>query len=149
MKMLMRKWAASIALLVVSAPASGIADEIKEKYFSLTIPVGFKIENTTLVEDAQTYVVTDGKVPYLRIYVGNAPHYPEIKGATDDEIASLGTPTSRFNSKWNHGVMAGAEFLDRRMLTFDWPLYVHAWTAEEAVDRNIALKILMSLRVDE
>ena len=139
-------------VVILTFATSGKADEAqmtKEKYFSLMLPPGFTIRKEPSAEDFESYTVTDGKSKYVEIYVGNAPNYPQLKEANGGEMSAFGDSTLRLISLWKKGELVALEFLAVRLLSPDWPRYVHGWTVEGGGEMRLARQILLSIKVTD
>lgn len=147
----MKRFLQTLMLLLFFAyvgPAMGAGPETKQQYFDIFLPEGFKIQKVSPVEDFEMYTVTDGTVPYVEIYVGNAPDFPQIANFPDDSIVVLKTREMSLLSKWDGGEVVALETLIVRLIAPGWPRFVHAWTTAEAGDKRLAQKILLSLNVE-
>lgn len=138
----------ALALLTYAPVASGNSTEIKEEYFTVQIPEGFKLDKEVAVESDIFYSISLRNHIYVQIYVGNAPKFPQIADPSDPNITVLKTNRMSMLSKWHGNEIVGLETLIVRVPGLDWPRVVQAWTVAEAPDKKVAQRILLSLVVE-
>ena len=141
-------WILTMTLCLVRADAAIAASWVsKQDYFSISLPEGFNIQKVVAVEGDIFFYITDGKVRYLEIYVGNAPSYPSIAMSSGGNIAEMKTRDMGFITEWNGRDIVAMEVIFLRLDDTGWPRYVYARTTDEALDQHLAQKILLSPNV--
>lgn len=117
-------------------------------YFSIVLPEKFHMTMREPVEDFQVYTISKGGLPYLYVYVGNAPSFPARTGLSPSDVSELDVPPLKILSERRAGELAGRELLVRLSAPTGWPMALHAWTADLPGDAlSTADKMLFSLRV--
>lgn len=137
-----------VALVSCASAALGDTAEVKEQYFTIKRPEGFDIQKVAAVESDYFYTISLNDKPYVRVYVGNAPRFPRIAEASDQNLSVLRTRDVQFVSKWADNQIVDLEVLIARAAGLDWPQFVQAWTVAEAPDKQTAYRILLSLTID-
>lgn len=136
-----------LSLLVLLWASAGSAERTinREEYFSIVLPDGFRLEKQYAV-DFVVYRVTDGKLPYVGIYIGEAPQDAAAPLAGETQETFL-APRMRLTSTWRAKDLQMLEILIQRSDLGDSPNYIHAWTIRDVADKQLAQRILMSLTV--
>jgi hypothetical protein len=123
-------------------------DEGKQAHFSIVLPGGFHVAKASPVEDFEIYTVSKDGTPYVKVYVGNQPDFPNRKAPSDGDRAVLETKQLRMVSQWSNNKLVDREVLVDIGRANGWPQYIHAWTVEGPDARiYLADRILVSLKV--
>ena len=135
-------------LFACTTATSAETTEINKGYFTIRIPKGFNVQETKAVESDIFYTISHNDKPYLRIYVGNAPRFPRIGAVSDQDALLLRTRDLTIISKWTDKQRVALELLVARTAGPDWPMFVHAWTIADAPEKQVSIRMLLSITVD-
>jgi len=122
-------------------------EERKEEYFRIEVPGNFVITKTTPVEDFDIFSIGLPEKSYVKLYVGNHPEFPSIKGKPAQTVRQLETQSVKIVSIWNGKTLIGKEMLIN-LPNDSFPGYIHAWTSDlSPAEFLVADQIIMSLKV--
>lgn len=139
-----------LALLASAGAAHAGSTVSRQEFFSISIPEGFELHKNPPGPDFETFSVTDGKVSYVIIYVGNAPDFPKLEGGLpNEELETVLTPNLLLRSIWSNRDNIGLEMLIQRQTMQRAPIFVHAWTPKEVGENPMARRSLLSLVVGD